>query len=112
VAGVTFYGLLWAASANDQIAYHLHLDLYAVTWSFRVLAIAGPASAFLITRVACHTLADRRRDEELHGRETGRIVMDPQGGYTEIHEPASRPALPSADPAGARKTDPERRPVT
>jgi ubiquinol-cytochrome c reductase cytochrome b subunit len=27
VAGVTFYGLLWAASANDQIAYHLHLDL-------------------------------------------------------------------------------------
>ena len=26
MAGVTFYGLLWAAAANDQIAYHLHLD--------------------------------------------------------------------------------------
>ena len=46
VAGVTFYGLLWAAAANDQIAYHLHLDLYMVTWIFRVLVLAGPALAF------------------------------------------------------------------
>jgi ubiquinol-cytochrome c reductase cytochrome b subunit len=110
-AGVTFYGLLWAASANDQIAYHLHLDLYTVTWSFRVLVLAGPALAFVITRVICQALADRRRDEELHGRETGRIVMTPQGGYTEIREPARRRALSSADPAAARTTYPERRPV-
>ena len=41
VAGLTFYGLLWAAAANDQIAYHLHLDLYMVTWIFRVLVLAG-----------------------------------------------------------------------
>ena len=81
VAGLTFYGLLWAAAANDQIAYHLHLDLYMVTWIFRVLVLAGPALAFLLTRVICHALADRRRDEERHGRETGRIVMNPQGGY-------------------------------
>jgi len=98
VAGITFYGLLWAAAANDQIAYHLHLDLYTVTWSFRVLVLAGPALAFLLTRVICHALADRRRDEELHGRETGRIVMNPQGGYTEIREPAHRAAAPSAGP--------------
>ncbi len=100
VAGLTFYGLLWAAAANDQIAYHLHLDLYTVTWIFRVLVLAGPTLAFLLTRVICHVLADRRRDEELHGRETGRIVMNPQGGYTEIREAARRPALPSADPPG------------
>jgi ubiquinol-cytochrome c reductase cytochrome b subunit len=111
VAGVTFYGLLWAAAANDQIAYHLHLDLYTVTWSFRVLVLAGPVLAFLLTRVMCHALADRRRDEELHGRETGRIVMSPQGGYTEIREPAHRVVPPSADPAAARTTHPERRPV-
>lgn len=110
-AGVTTYGLLWAASANDQIAYHLHLDIYTVTWSFRVLVLAGPALAYLITRAICHALADRRSDEELHGRETGRIVMNPQGGYTEIREPARRPALPGADPATARATDPERRPA-
>ena len=66
--------------------------------------LAGPALAFLITRAICHALADRRRDEELHGRETGRIVMNPQGGYTEIREPAHRAALPSADPAGPPRT--------
>jgi ubiquinol-cytochrome c reductase cytochrome b subunit len=90
VAGLAFYGLLVAAAANDQIAYHLHLDLYAVTWTFRVLVLAGPALAFLLTRMICHALADQRRDEERHGRETGRIVMDQRGGYTEIREPASR----------------------
>jgi ubiquinol-cytochrome c reductase cytochrome b subunit len=93
VAGVTFYGLLWAAAANDQIAYHLQIPLYTVTWIFRVLVLAGPPLAFLITRAICHALADRRRDEELHGRETGRIVRNPEGGYTEIREPAARQIL-------------------
>ena len=100
VAGVTFYGLLWAAAANDQIAYHLQIPLYTVTWIFRVLVLAGPPLAFGITRAICHGLADRRRDEDLHGRETGRIVRNPQGGYDEIREPA-RPAVPpSAGPPG------------
>jgi ubiquinol-cytochrome c reductase cytochrome b subunit len=100
VAGITWYGLLWAAAANDEIAYHLHIPLYTVTWVFRVLVLAGPALAFLLTRVICHALADQRRDEELHGRETGRIVRNTQGGYDEIREPAHRAALPSADPPG------------
>ena len=100
VAGVTFYGLLWAAAANDQIAYHLQIPLYTVTWIFRVLVLAGPALAFLLTRVICHALADRRREEDLHGRETGRIVRNPQGGYDEIREPAHRAAPPGADPPG------------
>jgi ubiquinol-cytochrome c reductase cytochrome b subunit len=98
VAGLTFYGLLWAAAANDQIAYHLQIPLYTVTWIFRVLVLAGPALAFLLTRVICHALADQRRDEELHGRETGRIVRNPQGGYDEIREPAHRAVPPTADP--------------
>jgi ubiquinol-cytochrome c reductase cytochrome b subunit len=87
VAGLTFYMLLLAAAANDQIAYHLHLDLYTVTWTFRVLVPAGPVLAFLLTRIFCHALADQRRDEERHGRETGRIVRNARGGYTEIREP-------------------------
>jgi ubiquinol-cytochrome c reductase cytochrome b subunit len=65
-----------------------------------VLVLAGPALAFLITRVICHALADQRREEELHGRETGRIVMNPHGGYTEIREPVHRVATPSAAPSG------------
>jgi ubiquinol-cytochrome c reductase cytochrome b subunit len=90
VAGVTFYGVAWAAAANDQIAYHLQIPLYTVTWIFRVLVLAGPPLAFVITRVIGRALAGRRHDEELHGRETGRIVQDPRGGYTEIREPAAR----------------------
>ena len=87
VAGLTFYLLLLAAAANDQIAYHLHLDLYGVTWTFRVLVLAGPVLAFLLTRVFSHARADQRRDEELNGRETGRIMRNAQGGYSEIREP-------------------------
>ena len=99
-AGVTFYGLLWAAAANDQIAYHLHLDLYTVTWIFRVLVLAGPPLAFLLTRVIGRALAGRRREEERHGRETGRIARNPHGGYDEIREPAHPAAPPGAGPPG------------
>jgi ubiquinol-cytochrome c reductase cytochrome b subunit len=100
-AGITFYGLLWAAAANDQIAYHLHLDLYAVTWFFRIAVIAGPALAYALTQRICLGLTARERDEAEHGRPTGRIVMSPGGGFSEITEPARparedgpRPALP------------------
>jgi quinol---cytochrome-c reductase cytochrome b subunit len=95
VAGITFYGLLWAAAANDQIAFHLQVPLYTVTWIFRVLVLAGPVLAFFLTRMFALALAARRRDEQRHGRETGRIVMTPQGGYTEIREPV-RQAAPLA----------------
>jgi ubiquinol-cytochrome c reductase cytochrome b subunit len=104
VAGVTLYGLLWAAAANDEIAYHLQIPLYTVTWIFRVLVLAGPALAFLLTRVMCHALAGRRRDEELHGRETGRIVRNSQGGYSEIREPAHPAASATANPPGPATT--------
>jgi ubiquinol-cytochrome c reductase cytochrome b subunit len=97
VAGLTFYLLLLVAAANDQIAYHLHLNLYAVTWTFRVLVLTGPPLAFLLTRVFCHARAGQWRDAELHGRETGRIVQDPQGGYREIREPVPGSARGSSD---------------
>ena len=89
VAGITLYGLLWAAAANDEIAYHLQIPLYTVTWMFRVLVLIGPALAFALTRMACHIAAARRRDEATSGIETGRIVMTPEGGFTEIREPAA-----------------------
>lgn len=107
-AGITFYGLLWAASANDQIAYHLQIPLYTVTWCFRVLVLAGPPLAFWLTRAICRALADWRRDEELHGRETGRIVMNPQGGYTEIREPV-RPARDKPGSLAGPMPDAQRR---
>ena len=87
-AGITFYGLLWAAAANDEIAYHLSISLYAVTWFFRVAVLAAPVLAYTVTERMCLGLARRDREEAEHGRETGRIVMSPDGGYHEILESA------------------------
>jgi ubiquinol-cytochrome c reductase cytochrome b subunit len=92
VAGITLYGLLWAAASNDQIAYHLHISLFAVTWVFRVLVLTAPVLAFALTRTICHALEARRRDEAEYGMETGRIVMTPEGGFTEIREPVAQMA--------------------
>jgi ubiquinol-cytochrome c reductase cytochrome b subunit len=92
--------VLWAAAANDQIADHLDLDLYAVTWFFRIAVLAVPPLAYILTQRICLGLTRRERDEAEHGHPTGRIVMNPQGGYTEIREPAHRAAAPSADPPG------------
>jgi ubiquinol-cytochrome c reductase cytochrome b subunit len=89
-AGLTFYCLLWAAASNDQIAYHLQMSLYVVTWVFRVAVLAAPVVVFAITRVIGNALAGSRRDEEQHGRETGQIVADPHGGYTELREAARK----------------------
>jgi ubiquinol-cytochrome c reductase cytochrome b subunit len=89
-AGITFYGLLWAAAANDQIAYHFHLDLYAVTWFFRVAVFAGPLLAYTLTQRICIGLTRREREEAEHGRPTGRIVMTSDGGFREVTEPVRR----------------------
>ncbi|HEY4701439.1 MAG TPA: hypothetical protein VIH64_06085 [Streptosporangiaceae bacterium] len=59
--------------------------------------LAGPLAAFGVTRVIGRARSGQRHDEERHGRETGRIVMNPEGGYTEINEPAQRVALLGSD---------------
>jgi hypothetical protein len=42
-----------------------------------------------LTRMICHTLEARRDEEARHGIETGRIVMTPEEGFTEIREPVA-----------------------
>ena len=80
--------MLWAAAANDEIAYHLQVSLFTVTCVFRILVLTVPVLAFALTRMICHVVEARRRDEAEHGIETGRIVMTPEGGFTEIREQA------------------------
>ncbi|WP_185792479.1 cytochrome bc1 complex cytochrome b subunit [Actinoallomurus bryophytorum] len=86
-AGVTLYGLLWAAASNDQIATHFHLSLNAITIFFRFAVIAGPAVAFTVTRRLCLGLRQRERDEAEHGVETGLIRQLPGGGFEELIRP-------------------------
>jgi ubiquinol-cytochrome c reductase cytochrome b subunit len=87
VAAVTFYGVLWGESANDVIADQFHLSLYTLTWIARVMVVAGPALAFIVTRRIC--IALQRKDKELleHGLETGIIQQLPDGEFIEVHRP-------------------------
>jgi ubiquinol-cytochrome c reductase cytochrome b subunit len=82
-AGMTFFGLLWAAAANDQIAHQFDLSLFAVTWFFRISVLAGPVVTFEVTRRLCLALQAQEREERAHGIETGIIRRSPRGGYTE-----------------------------
>ncbi|GAA1523524.1 ubiquinol-cytochrome c reductase cytochrome b subunit [Kribbella lupini] len=89
-AMITFYGVLWLNSGNDLIATHFHSSINTITWVCRVLVVLGPVMAFWITRRIAYSL--QRADEErvLHGLETGVVVRDPDGGYSEKHAPISR----------------------
>ena len=71
--------------------------------------LAGPLLAYILTQRICLGLTRREREEAEHGRETGRIVMSPDGGFSEITERA-RPARgesPGSDlpPAGDMATE-------
>ena len=87
VAGVIFFGVLWAAAGSDKIATQFHLSIEGVLHGFQALIILGPIAGTFITRRIC--LGLQRKDSEmvLHGYETGRIVRSPRGGYTEVHQP-------------------------
>jgi ubiquinol-cytochrome c reductase cytochrome b subunit len=92
VALMTFYGLLWAAGGNDLIAITFHLSINQITHFMRVAVFVGPLIAFIITRRWCISLQRKDQDDLLHGYETGVIMRDALGGYTERHLP-----LPTAE---------------
>ena len=111
-AGVVFYCVMWAAASSDLIATHFHVSLNDVTYWLRTLFILGPFFAFWITRRICLSLQRKDRETVLHGRESGIIIMSPEGGYSEKHEqlneykrwrlvsfdtPTYLPAQPDAD---------------
>jgi ubiquinol-cytochrome c reductase cytochrome b subunit len=90
VAGVTFYGLLWAAAANDQIAHQFQLTVEAVTILFRFAVVIGPVIAFIITRWICLALQETDHHVAEHGVETGIITRFPDGGFHERLAPAQQ----------------------
>jgi ubiquinol-cytochrome c reductase cytochrome b subunit len=99
VAGITFYGLLWAAAANDQIATHFDLSLTALTVFFRVAVVAGPFLAFAVTQRLCLGLQQRDQEEREHGVETGLIRQLPNGGFVEVTRPnPGEPDAPALTP--------------
>lgn len=89
-AGVTFYGVLWAAASTDLIAVFFHMSLNHVLTVMQILLIVGPFAAYFITKRTCLSLQRKDREMVLHGRETGRIVRLPHGEYIEVHEPLDK----------------------
>ncbi|GAA1281592.1 menaquinol-cytochrome c reductase cytochrome b subunit [Planotetraspora silvatica] len=102
VAGVTFYGLLWAAAANDQIAVQFQLAVEAVTIFFRFAVLIGPVIAFVVTRWICLALQQTDHDVAEHGVETGIITRSPDGGFHERLEPARQERRDPAITSGGR----------
>ncbi|WP_328993568.1 cytochrome b N-terminal domain-containing protein [Kribbella sp. NBC_01245] len=87
VAGITFYGVLWAAAGADTMAVLFHLSVNSLLQLFQVLLILGPPAALVITRRICLGLQEHdARIAEL-GVETGIVVRRPDGGYVEQHRP-------------------------
>jgi ubiquinol-cytochrome c reductase cytochrome b subunit len=87
VAGVVFYGVLWAAAGTNAIALEFQLSADAVIHAFQALLILGPVIGFSITKRICLGLQRKDRDVALHGFETGQILRSPIGEYAETHQP-------------------------
>jgi ubiquinol-cytochrome c reductase cytochrome b subunit len=96
VAGITFYGTLWAAAGADTMAILFHLSVNTLLHTFQVLLILGPPAAFLITRRICHGLQARDTEIATHGLETGQILRLPNGGYVEPHRPVDSEPAPTS----------------
>ncbi|MEU7896272.1 cytochrome b N-terminal domain-containing protein [Nonomuraea sp. NPDC049152] len=89
VAGIVYYGILWAAGGNDVLASAFGVSLYATTWFFRVAIFAGPVLGYLIAYRICLGLQERDRHAVTHGVETGVIVRSADGSYSEIERPVT-----------------------
>jgi ubiquinol-cytochrome c reductase cytochrome b subunit len=89
VAGLVFYGTLWAAGSADLMATQFHLSFNAVIHVLQVVVLAGPGVGFLIAYTACRTLQEAEQERLVHGVESGQILRLPSGGYVETHRPLS-----------------------
>ncbi|MQA93209.1 MAG: ubiquinol-cytochrome c reductase cytochrome b subunit [Streptosporangiales bacterium] len=86
MSGVTLYGLLWLAGANDVISERLDVPLYGTTWFFRFALILGPIIAFIVTKRICLGLQRRDAAAASHGYESGIIKQLPSGEFIEVHQ--------------------------
>ncbi|MBM7786066.1 cytochrome b [Tenggerimyces flavus] len=90
VAGMAFYGVLWAAAGSNTLAPAFGVTVEGMMFAFQLLLVVGPVVGFLVTQYVCLGLLRREQDDALHGYETGIIIRSPEGGYTEVHAPVER----------------------
>jgi ubiquinol-cytochrome c reductase cytochrome b subunit len=92
VAFITFYVLLWIAGGNDFFATIFEIPVNWITWFMRIAVIVLPPVMFWVTKRICIGLQRRDRDKVMHGRESGVIMVSPDGEYSELHAPISHEA--------------------
>ncbi|MBO9520714.1 MAG: ubiquinol-cytochrome c reductase cytochrome b subunit [Nocardioidaceae bacterium] len=88
-AMISLYGLLWAAGGNDIIATTFKLNLNHITYFMRAAIFVIPPLVFILAKRWCISLQRHDNDVLLHGYETGIIMRDAEGGYSERHLPIS-----------------------
>jgi len=88
-AMITVYGLLWAAGGNDILATQFHLDLNTITYFMRGAIFVIPPLVFILAKRWCISLQRHDNEMLLHGYESGVIMRDAVGGYSEKHLPLS-----------------------
>ena len=86
-AMITLYGLLWAAGGNDVLATHFAVNMNHITYFMRGAVFIIPPIVFFIARRWAISLQRHDNETVLHGYETGVIMRDAQGGYSEKHLP-------------------------
>jgi ubiquinol-cytochrome c reductase cytochrome b subunit len=86
---LSFYVMLWIEGGNDLIASTFSMNVFTITWFFRVAIFVVPPLVFVATKRICLALQRRDRDKLLHGYETGIVKRLPNGEYYEQHAPIS-----------------------
>jgi len=86
---LSFMIISLANGGNDIIATHFHLTINGIMWFTRFGLFIVPPIVFIITKRICLSLQRADREIVLHGRETGRLVMTPEGEFIEVHEELS-----------------------
>ncbi|MGH8776122.1 MAG: cytochrome bc1 complex cytochrome b subunit [Jiangellaceae bacterium] len=89
---IAFYILLWIAGGNDFVATIFQIPINWITWIMRIAVIVLPPIMFFVTKRICIGLQRRDREKVLHGRESGVIMVSPDGEYSELHAPLSHEA--------------------
>ncbi|WP_154794404.1 cytochrome bc1 complex cytochrome b subunit [Occultella kanbiaonis] len=87
VAGIIFYGVLWAAAGTDTIALQFGIGFEGIVLTLQIALLLGPVLGFVLTRRICVALQRKDRELVLHGHETGRVVRSSTGEYVEVHRP-------------------------
>jgi ubiquinol-cytochrome c reductase cytochrome b subunit len=97
IAGITFYGIMWAEGANDVIADHLSISLYLTTEIARYAIFIGPVVAYFVTKRICLGLQHKDLHLLQHGVETGVIHQLPSGEYVERTRPLNEEEIAKLD---------------